>query len=281
MIWNTEKEIYELLSTPAFASLFSELEANNNKIQYLFYKARLNPEKETSIKSFTYGDKIIFKEENSLPVVLINDKKFILDLGAMNSTVRPQFLFDQFSLEKMEIMKMLTLKNVLGEQIEAPVISLTAPLVLGGVKTVSSNWVLANLKIPNIEGVLGLDALLDEFILYPKKGILSFEKIKWDKRTTFNLQRDYNNTIKSLEFICPNKRIFRVDSGSQVFGDVINDFGKIECGKLSMKGKFERELKKSSAAFEHDVSGNLGWPWLRNFKAIKVSLKDGLISFEK
>jgi hypothetical protein len=50
---------------------------------------------------------------------------------------------------------------------------------------------------------------------------------------------------------------------------------------LPLNARVENVLGDQTTAFDHDVVGIWGWPWIKEFRKIQVSLKQGFISFEK
>lgn len=290
IIWNTEREVYQFMSTHQSQS---ELENNNNKIQFLVYQTRLTKGNILLESPEFEGIRIDFSVDDDLPLVKIFERPFVLDLGAMDSVIAPQLVFKNYPIESITPVKMKTLGNSRGEMVEAPLTVFNTPFQLAdGKKIKKFQWILANLQLPQADGVIGLNLFRNkEIVLYPKKKYIEITNFRKKPKEALDLQRDYDNEIRTLEFICPQKKLIaRLDSGSQVLGDVrtsLSDSIKKQihgpkgylCGRLKISGDFKSDLQ-NDVLFSHDVGINLGWPWLSQFNKISISLKNAWISFE-
>lgn len=289
LIWQLESEIYEFM--------LNKFKLNNYDhalmmSKYLLLQTKL---KRNSIDSVILNrpPKIQFKQVDNLPFVSLFNAKLVLDLGAMDSVIKPELIYNQFTLDQFQAVKEKTLQNVLGVKTQAPMVLLKEGPMLYQTKVKNSLWVLSDLKLPKIDGVLGLSFFKDKaIVLYPQKGILEIKDTLKKPKNSLPLQRDYDRKIKAIEFICPQGPIVRVDSGSQVLGDISPDLdsniikkltGKEQsytCGPIKINGNFEKNLN-NKVIFGRDVQLNLGWPWLRQFSKISISLTDGWISFNR
>lgn len=279
LIWKTEQEVYKYMSREAKGS---ELENINNKIQNLIYDTRLTKTAELNFVGEINFKKLTFKAIDDLPFLSILGGSFVLDLGAMDSVMSPQFAFEKIPYNAFSPIKMKSIFNSFGESVEAPEVLVNSPIEIDGQKILQSRWIIANLKIPDATGVVGLNFFKgSEFILYPKNQMIEFVSFKERPKVALFLQRDYDDQIRSVEFICPDGVIARLDSGSQITGDTritIPESG-YRCGPLKIKGQFNRN-RQNEVLFSHGVSLNLGWPWMKQFNKISISLKDAWISFE-
>lgn len=235
---------------------------------------------------FENGMTIRFSEKNDLPMVYMNSRKLVLDLGAMDSVIRPIALSTE-QLKSMVVLESKTLNTAEGKSMSAPKIMLTTPMSHSGKNFMSTRWVLADLKIIGVDGTFGLNNFNEsEFTMAPKIRTISFNTFKERPKTALSLQANFRGEYDAIEFKCPEGYLVRVDSGSQVRGDIKSeDLGKnykkgtLKCGKLSFKGPFE-EIITEGPIFSRDVILNLGWPLLREYKQIDVSLKEGWINFQ-
>lgn len=235
---------------------------------------------------FEAGMKFRFNEVNDLPMVYVNSRKLVLDLGAMDSVIRPMALSTE-QLSSMIILEAKTLATAEGRRQSAPKVMLTTPMVQGAHKLMSTRWVLADLKIIGVEGTMGLNNFFgSEFNIIPRKRIVEFKKFKKAPKNSLKLQANYKGEYDAIEIICPEGHIVRVDTGSQVRGDFkpegLEKFyknKKLRCGPVNFKGPFE-EIISEGPIFSRGVVLNIGWPLLREFKKVSVSLDKGWISFE-
>lgn len=292
MIWKTEREVYKFMTEHLSQGA---LENTNNKIQSLIYQSRLMKGKEMDLERKSEdlaGTKMAFSVNENLPVVDILGKYFVLDLGAMDSIMAPAFAFEKIPFNKIAPLKIKMTTNSLAESLEAPEVIVDMPLSISDKTFNSSEWVLANLKLPFAEGVLGLDFFKEqEMVIYPKEKMIEFTTFKDKPGNALMLQRDFDGQIKAIEFVCPkDELVVRLDSGSQVLGDLSERIpAKVKrelqskkgyrCGKLSLSGPFEKVIQNTTM-FSHGVGLNLGWPWIARFKKVSISLKKGWILLE-
>jgi hypothetical protein len=236
---------------------------------------------------FSPGMTIRYSEINDLPMIYVNSRKLVLDLGAMDSVIRPIAL-SSHELRSMIVLESKTLNTAEGRTQTAPKVMLTTPLVHGGHKLMSTRWVLADLKIIGVDGTFGLNNFdRSEFTIKPKKKIIEFVKLPKKPKSAFNLQSNFRSEFDAIEFKCPEGYIVRVDTGSQVRGDIKpenlgTNYKKniLKCGSINFKGPFE-ELDLEGPIFSRDVILNLGWPAIREFSIIDISLKEGWINFKE
>ncbi len=234
---------------------------------------------------FSPGMKIRFFENNDLPMIYVNSRKLVLDLGAMDSVIRPIALSSN-ELRSMIVLESKTLKTAEGRTLNAPKVMLTTPLAHGSHKLMSTRWVLADLKIIGVDGTFGLNNFdRSGFSLTPKTKRIEFKNFTSKPQGALDLQANFRSEYDAIEFKCPEGYIVRVDTGSQVRGDIkVENLGKnyknniLKCGGVRFKGPFE-ELDLEGPIFSRDVILNLGWPAIREFKSIDISLKDGWIKF--
>lgn len=269
-LWKMEEEVYHSLLKRKAETSNEEL---NNKAQAISYLIRLNANP-SEIKNKLERPQILnFEEVDGLPMVKYFGENLILDLGAMDSVIDPKVFFDQFSFDTIRPLKFKNMANSRGEVVEAPYVS---------VDFQKENWVLLNLNLPMAKGVLGLDYFEDrDFVIYPQD-----KKIEFVSKITFNkdafwLQGDYDQKYHAIEFSCSSSGpIFRLDSGSQVYGDQVSgpSLEKIKCGSLKFRQKLNQDLQNKTI-FSHGVSANLGWPFIKQFKKVSISLREGKISF--
>ena len=85
-----------------------------------------------------------------------------------------------------------------------------------------------------------------EFSLIPKTKIIEFKKFNQRPKQSFSLQANFRSAYDAIEFKCPEGHIIRIDTGSQVRGDIKsenlgNHYKKeiLKCGKIDFKGPFE------------------------------------------
>lgn len=234
---------------------------------------------------FSPGMKIRFAESNDLPMIYVNSRKLVLDLGAMDSVIRPIALSSN-ELRSMIVLESKTLKTAEGRTQTAPKVMLTTPLVHGAHKLMSTRWVLADLKIIGVDGTFGLNNFdRSEFSIKPKNKIIQFVKFPKKPKGALDLQSNFRSEFDAIEFKCPEGYIVRVDTGSQVRGDIKpENLGSnykrniLKCGTVNFKGPFE-ELDLEGPIFSRDVILNLGWPAIREFSRVDISLKKGWINF--
>ena len=290
LTWKAEYEVYQHMAEKVKSS---NLEKLNNRIQLLIYRIRLARPNDKKYKMFIPAGKIKFKVEDNLPKINILNGNLVLDLGAMDSVIRPALVFQHFGSSDLGPLKMKTVQNALGKKREAPFVVLHKEIQIDNYRVKNSPWLLANLKISNIDGVLGLSFFENRhLILYPKRK--SIEIVEELKRPpdALKIQRDYDSQVQSVEFVCPQGLIVRLDSGSQVEGDMSNkllpnvvgafrDMKKgYQCGGLKIFGNFKSHLQ-NEVIFDRGVGLNVGWPWLAQFDRVTISLRDAWIHFSK
>jgi len=282
MIWKSEYETYEFLSQKKFDELFSGIEHDNNVIQAIIYKEKLNRHTLEAATEIENNTTIVFEERDNLPLIKINNESLVFDLGAMRSVIKPSVLITNYNLKNSPILKSIQLRNVLNELLTAPQIQLIDPINIGGTKFKNTKWVLANLKLPYASGLLGADFFKNsEISIFPKEGRILFTKFKSKPSEALLLQLNFDGTVHAVEVVCPKGVILRLDSGSQVRGDKLPEVKNPSCGKMTLDGPFSEELPANSAAFDHDVTVNLGWPWIKEFNRVDISFKDGWIQLVK
>jgi len=238
-------------------------------------------------KVFSAGMKLRFAEENDLPMIYVNSRKLVLDLGAMDSVIRPIALSTE-QLRSMVVLEAKTLSTAEGRTQTAPKVMLTTTMSNYNSKMQSSRWVLADLKIIGVDGTLGLNNFYGtEFSIIPKTRWINFVNFKSKPAGAFDLQENHRGEFDAVEFKCPEGHVVRVDSGSQVRGDIKSEgLGKnyknkrLKCGNQYFRGPFE-EIITEGPIFSRDVILNMGWPLLREYKQIDISLKDGWIDFKR
>lgn len=236
---------------------------------------------------FNKGMRLRFQDINDLPMIYINSRKLVLDLGAMDSVIRPIALSTE-QLKSMVVLESKTLNTAEGRTQSAPKVMLTTPMTNYTTKMQSTRWVLADLKIIGVDGTFGLNNFNEsEFSIAPRTKMLTFSEFKKMPKGAFPLQKNHRGEFDAIEFKCPEGYILRVDTGSQIRGDIKKENlgknfkkGSLKCGKHRFKGPFE-EIISDGPIFSRDVILNMGWPLLREFKEINISLKNGWVNFKR
>lgn len=290
LIWKTEREVYSYMSNRTDLSPFEMI---NNKIQFIKFATKLTKSHKKMRTTEGLPHKLAFKVIDNLPRVKILNGVLILDLGAMDSVINPLLIFNKFKLREIQPIKMMTLQNALGKKFEAPFVTLKGKIKINNNNVDNSKWILSNLNLPQIDGVLGLNFFANKnLIIYPKLKYIEIRNHLMRPKNAFSLQQDYNKMTRSVEFICPKGLIVRLDSGSQVEGDFnkklpmeviasLRDRNEgYQCGNLQIKGEFTSELQ-NEGIFDRGVGLNIGWPYISKFKKISISLKDSWIHFSK
>lgn len=293
LIWKAQSELFNYMLTK---SDFDFIDNINNKLQYLIYKTRLTRLSDNFPPTSFKNGKIKLNIIDDLPHININGKSLVMDVGAMDSVIKPEILLNKISLNKIQSIKLKTLRSVSGDTSNAPMVMIKSNIKVGkDISAKNSRWILADLKLAGINGLLGLSFFKNkDFIIHPKKKYIEiFDMIKKPKHT-FEIQKDFDNKIRAVEFICPTPNdniIIRLDSGSQVYGDISNKLPtkiflalknkkELLCGKLKISGKFENNLQ-NGVIFDRNVVLNLGWPWINQFDKISISMKNAWVSFER
>lgn len=225
--------------------------------------------------------------DESLPFVRILDRDFIFDTGAMNSVLSPNLLnLDLY--RQSEWIKNITFHLVDGRRVDSPYLKFNQGFTLGESTLKHHQWAIVDLQLPSIVGILGLDFFKNKknWIIDIKKKKISFSFNIDSSNTKYPLIAEYDGSYRALEFTCPDGRVARVDTGSEVEADLSPKLAiemtknKWRCGDLKSLSKFEVG-KSDSTLFTRDVQVNYGWPWLKKYSRIIVSFEKGWISFEE
>ncbi len=268
------------------------LKSKSSYYNLLRISARLNFLDNKSKGALFSGQELVFKIRDELPIVMVNKEEFILDLGAMNSVYPPSLLkVDEYL--KLEPLSSLDLNTLYGRKVGVPKVSNNNTTKVGELSVSKAEWVIASLGIKGVKGLLGLDFFKGrDFKIYPKVKKIEFKNFPSIPANALLLQRDWNDQVSALEVLCPAGPVLRLDTGSQVLGDISSYsiepqlFKKLSsgeahgCGPIVLKGPFTKIIRQGPL-FERGVSLNLGWPWISQFSAVNVSNKGGWIEFIK
>lgn len=224
--------------------------------------------------------------EESLPSIHLLERKFVFDTGAMNSVLSPSLLnLDLY--RQAEWIKNITFHLVDGRRVDAPYLRFTQGFSLGESGLKHYQWSLIDLQLPSIEGILGIDFFAKKnWVIDLKQQKIVISKRVETTKTKFPLIAEYDGSYRALEFRCPDGKVARIDTGSEVDADLSPKLAiemtknKWSCGDLKQLSKFEVG-KSDSTLFTRDVQVNYGWPWLKNYSRIIVSFEQGWISFEE
>ncbi len=294
---NYEQLIVELnaLNKVALNNYFKTIFNENMFSSYVILK--LYPSYYSSMLRSTHAfpkrtGEISFSVKDELPRVLVQGSEVVLDFGAMNSVLPPS-LFDLNILEKGQFVKNVELQTAYGTMIKAPVVYFDDPIAIGDKKWSGLRVALADIGLKLINGLIGFDFFNNnEFIIDIKNKKIVFNSDFTFPSNSIPLISDYDGTYSALEFMCGDKFAVRLDTGSQIEGDMTHTIGKknyidLQKGKeipcndsFAINGKFEL-TGKNPVLFDRGVSLNLGWPWLMKYSRVYVSLVKGLIYFEK
>lgn len=233
---------------------------------------------------------ISFSEKDDLPRVMVNGAEVVLDFGAMNSVLPVRF-FSQAQLDSAEMVKAITLRTSYKTSGESPVLLFGDEISVGGGERSETRFALFDLNLSGISGLLGIDFFMgNDFTIYPPKKEIIFSESLQRPDSSLSLNPDFGGGYSSLEFNCNDSLKVRLDSGSQFEGEMAHTIGKVNynlankgsgipCGEeLLLRGKFIL-TGKNPILFDRGISLNLGWPWIKTFSQIQVSLKSGWINF--
>lgn len=241
------------------------------------FSPRLNP-KGTDLK-FN-----VFKKEG-LPAIKLLGKTFILDTGAQHSSM-PTGLLKKFKRKDVSLVNVRSIKSLYGKVISAPVIQVKKGLIFGDKTVHNLTFTVADLNIPGIDGVIGMDFFRDfnagKWTIDLKKGVFSAFDPTRGVTHSFFLEKNGLSNYDSLSFYCRNKLgevKVRIDSGSQVLGDSHSKADLLSFERCFGKGT-RSKLKISSQdslLFDKDVAINLGFPFLEKFNILSFNLTSGEI----
>ena len=220
--------------------------------------------------------------KNELPQVVINGFNFVIDTGAQDS-VAPWAFFKDIKESDLSLIKELRLQTVKGRPISAPVVQFKKKITLGGNALAGMTFAIADLGMPGIEGVLGMDFFhrFNNGLWQWNRDTLKLSSLSlntpWEK--AYFLVGNGLKEFDALEFYCSEKKVtkLRLDTGSQLLGDVQNNI-PMDNFKACMAPKMISKLNKLSAGlvlFDREVAANLGFPFLKEHKAMGIDLKKG------
>lgn len=258
--------------------LFGELNALGRM------RAFERPLKVTAKKVKFKGTKV-----RGLPSITIMGKVFVLDTGAENSSLPPSLL-KEFKRKDVLLSNVLRVQSLYGKTDVAPVIQILKPIKIGEVEVRNLTFSVADLKIPGVDGVLGMDFFrsVNEglWTIDLKSGdFLPFDPTK-GVTNSFHLTKNGLANYDALSFVCEGrggKVKMRLDTGSQIFGDAANSANLLafeSCFGKGLRSKLNI-MKKGSLLFTKDVEINIGFPFLKDFSYLSFNLNQGEIFFTK
>ncbi|MDC1175049.1 hypothetical protein OAT67_06625 [Bacteriovoracaceae bacterium] len=135
-------------------------------------------------------------------------------------------------------------------------------------------------------GLVGLSAFKKGLICLDIKNKKIYSCPKDSIKSELSFRLDFKEIkADALEFYCSKNIKVRLDTGSQVYGDIPEVTTQIpiggDCKKLSIDKAQLIRSPFDALYFDRDVMMNLGTPWLMQFKMVKFDLNNNIISFEK
>lgn len=237
------------------------------------------------------SQKITFKgsKVRSLPGIELLGKKFVLDTGAEHSSMPPELL-KMFKTKDLNLVGVRSIQSLYGKAEAAPVVQFKTPLPIGGMPIKNLIFSIVDLKIPGIDGVIGMDFFRmvndGQWTLDLIEG--SFGPLDPTKGVShsFHLEKNGLANFDSLSFVCNNKNgkvKIRLDTGAQILGDASDKADLLAFEKCFGKGLRSKLniVKNASLLFSKDVQINLGFPFLKDFHYLSLNLKQGEIFFTK
>ncbi|MCR9205090.1 MAG: retropepsin-like domain-containing protein [Halobacteriovoraceae bacterium] len=235
--------------------------------------------------------KVRFKatKVRNLPCLEILGKKFVLDTGANHSSMPPELL-KKFKKKDVHLVGVRSIQSLYGKVEASPVVQFKTALMIGKQKVKNLTFSIVDLKIPGIDGVLGMDFFRmtndGQWTLDLKEG--TFGPLDPTKGVThsFHLEQNGLANYDSLSYFCKNKMgkvKIRLDTGSQIFGDASSKADLMAFEKCFGKGLRSKLniVKSGSLLFSKDVQINLGFPFLKDFHFLSLNLKQGEVFFTK
>ncbi len=269
------------------------LEARRKKDLYKVLQARSalrNFDSEKEDKVFKNPQvNIILQFYKELPMVLVEGEPFILDTGAAESIMPPSFL-KKFKESELLLLGSKALQTVVGRTEAAPVVQLLNPLKVGNIGLKGLRFVVSELPIKGVAGLLGMDffqringgswhwGILDQK-LSPWKGPKSNRANQKVDIFKGYLLSGGKGEVDALEFRCGDIKV-RLDSGSQVLGDIpqgAKQKSYKDCHqKLKLPSVVNKKLLKApvaSALFSRRVDLNLGHDFIKKLDHLAFDLK--------
>jgi hypothetical protein len=224
-----------------------------------------------------------FKFKDGFMQVSIGGFWMVVDFGAQK-TILPKALFNNLKMHEVKLLASQVLKTTKGQTKASPYIQVLKGLSFGKSRVVGIKGAATELGLKGVDGVLGMDF----FRSYNSaKWVVDFEKkiLKPLEKEIkgVSLVKNGSGNFDSLEYHCRFKPLVkvRVDSGSQVFGDVSSLSKKKVRKCFSEKGRFGY-LNPNSLLFSRKVDVNLGLPFLREkLASLSFDLKKGLLKLSE
>lgn len=268
----------------------SKREKDDLYIRYLFEFSKIPLNKIPPKRKITNYQNLKFQVFDHLPYIKVGKDYFVLDLGAVENIAPIKWINIRSELGLVELGgKTLGFSSGLFKK--SPFIYNSKTMVIGGSKAKNITWSISHLP-GKLKGLLGMSYFshfktlsidLKNFKITPNS------KVSKSSRA-FKLVKNSKNKLDALEFFCDSKTKIRIDTGSQVFGDIsklrlesktfskLSQNKKYNCGGLELQGKYSSHLE-NAVMFSNGVAINLGFPFLEKFKKININLKDGWIEF--
>ncbi len=232
----------------------------------------------------------LFKGEKDFLKISSPWGKMVIDLGAMDS-VLSLGIATQLKSTHFSFLGETIYRDSLGRSFEVPKVQYKQKIKLGGGELSHLSFLVKDLKElegAKVVGILGLSFFQNQkWRLNWKKGTL--ELLDKKSRVTppfFQLNSDFEGQVRAVEWTCSNGLGIRLDTGSQVWGDLgrfyvpdgvyaqLSRGESIPCGSLKLQGQWQRELS-NNVLFDRGVGLNLGLPWLRQFEGLELDLVEG------
>jgi len=218
--------------------------------------------------------RIPFKVIDDQILIHFNGKNIVFDSGAQDSLLKSK------SNNNCKYFGSKTIKTPYGQS-SLYKCAVLKPIKIGDGEILNFHYLDSkNLKI-NLPSILGLNLFYNQVfqINFLKNEIIILNnKVKRPKEAIY-LQKNAFGDYDALEISC-NKNSIRLDTGSQVYGDIRSDISSLSCPKLNINKNQILKANPQSALFLRDVKLNLGLPFIKKFKSLTINLIDGWIDLK-